>query len=214
MARHPQGPHPGAKASACSGPVLKGCHGRDDCLGNCSQVQQGIQAIRGTRRLRATLSGPPRLPDSKSLFLAPWKATLNPKRLGVSTMAPFDKLGGETSACFRAQCGFSQKTSFPPQFPLRRGSSVLSAACPGWAPALRSQGLGCSLQKFRPGCHKPKLSFLAPTDIPAVAFASSQTSWIFFPPSIPTLLPKQELFAVHLPAQQKFHAANGDRSKL
>lgn len=113
-------------------------------------------SIGGTRRLRATLTtGPPCLPDSKSLFLAPWKATLGPKKLRVSTTAPFDELAGETAACFRAQCGFSQKTSFSPQFPLRRRSNLLSAACPGRAPALRSQGLGCSLQKFRPHHHNP-----------------------------------------------------------
>lgn len=53
-----------------------------------------------------------------------------------------------------------------------------------------------------------------PTDIPAVALQVPKRDGFFFPPSIPTLFPKQELLAVHLPAQQKFQAANGDRGEL
>lgn len=185
------------------------------CNGESRQSEGYIYRRDASPPSHTHTTGPPRLPGSKSLFLAPWKATLSPKRLRVSTTAPFDELAGETSACFRAQCGFSQKTSFSPQFPSRGGSSLLSAAYPGRAPALRSQGLDCSLQKFRPHRHNPSQSSPSwPHCHSCSGTASPQTRRIFFPPSFPTLFPKQELLAVRLPAQQKFQAANGDRGEL
>lgn len=156
------------------------------CNGESRQSEGYIYRRDASPPSHTHTTGPPRLPGSKSLFLAPWKATLGPKRLRVSTTAPFDELAGETSACFRAQCGFSQKTSFSPQFPSRGGSSLLSAAYPGRAPALRSQGLDCSLQKFRPHRHNPGQSSPSwPHCHSCSGTASPQTRRIFFPQASP-----------------------------
>lgn len=110
---------------------------------------------------------------------------------------------------------FSENQLFSP-IPFAKKEQFAQCCLP-WA--------GSSSQKSGPGLFPaeiqatpsqsswPKLSFLAPlTSLQWHCKFPNETD--FFPPSIPTLFPKQELLAVHLPAQQKFQAANGDRGEL